>query len=131
MKKEVLYSKESIKSRLIGFVFPLLNLFWGYFWNGQILKYINGQCLNKNTFSAFGGKYRRNIFTCAEIELWSGYDHHRRPNVISHQHLGFLAQFWNCCSKKIDKKKSFSFYSLSQLCACILDMMQKVYECIH
>ena len=51
MKNEVLYSKESIKSRLLGFVFPLLNLFWIYWGNRQILKYINGQCLNQNTFS--------------------------------------------------------------------------------
>ena len=66
LKREIQVSKESVKSRLLGFVFPLINLVGVCFWWRNVVKYIDGQCLNKNTFSALGGKYRRNIFTYAE-----------------------------------------------------------------
>ena len=66
LKREIQLSKESVKARLLGFAFPLINLVGVCFWWRNVVKYIDGQCLNKNTFSALGGKYRRNIFTYAE-----------------------------------------------------------------
>jgi hypothetical protein len=66
LRQEIQYSKDSIKARMLGFAFPVINLFAVCSWRRKVVKYINGQCLNKNTFSAFGGKYRRNIFTFAE-----------------------------------------------------------------
>ena len=32
--------------------------------------YVKGQCLNRNTFAACGGKHRRNIFTCLESKIY-------------------------------------------------------------
>ena len=66
LKKEIQYYKESIQARMIGFAFPVGILVAICSWRRKVVKYINGQCLNKNTFSAFGGKYRRNIFTYAQ-----------------------------------------------------------------
>ena len=38
-----------------------------------MFKYVNGQCLNKKTYSAFGGMFRRNIFTYKETVWFSTF----------------------------------------------------------
>ena len=40
---------------------------------GQIFRYVDGQCLNKKTYSAFGGMFRRNIFTYKETVWYSTF----------------------------------------------------------
>ena len=119
MKNEILYSKESIKTRMIGFVFPLLNLFWGYLWNKQILKYINGQCLNRTTFSAFGGKYRRNIFTYAEAlnynSCWCIF-------IIVENTLLIGLEVY---SEKVSQEVSYALHHL--LCFLFIDIFHGIY----
>ena len=119
MKNDVLYSKESIKSRLIGFVFPLLNLFWGFWGYRKILKYINGQCLNKNTFSAFGGKYRRNIFTYAEAlnynSCWCIF-------IIVENALLIGLEVY---SEKVSQEVSYALHHL--LCFLFIDIFHGIY----
>ena len=66
-------SKESVKPRLLGFAFPFLWLMYGYLWPRRVYSYINGQNLNQNSFSAYGGKYRRNIFTYKETLSYNSY----------------------------------------------------------
>ena len=66
LKKELIYSRDSVKARLIGFVFPFLHVISNSYQRGQIFRYVDGQCLNKKTYSAFGGMFRRNIVTYKE-----------------------------------------------------------------
>ena len=70
---DFLFSKESFKSRLLGFAFPFLWLMYGYLWPKRVNRYISGQFLNQTTFSGLGGKYRRNIFTYAETLSYNSY----------------------------------------------------------
>ena len=49
LKQELVYSKDSVKARLIGFVFPVLNVVCDSHLRGQMFRYVNGQCLNKKT----------------------------------------------------------------------------------
>ena len=63
---EDIYSKESFKSRILGFIFPFLNLIFAFWWQTRSYRYISGQFLNQTTFSGLGGKHRRNIFTFVE-----------------------------------------------------------------
>ena len=63
---EDIFSEESFKSRILGFIFPFLNLIFAYWWQNRSYRYISKQFLNQTTFSGLGGKYRRNIFTFEE-----------------------------------------------------------------
>ena len=61
--------------------------------------YVRGQCLNKTTFAAFGGKHRRNVFTGLETRIYgyflilSMFLFHFFPNITFQS---CVSLFWNC-----------------------------------
>ena len=54
------------KQRIFGFFIPLVMTIFNLRFNHNISKYLKGQNLKMTTFSQFGGKHRRNIFTYVE-----------------------------------------------------------------
>ena len=54
------------KQRLLGFIAPLLMTSFNLRFKHNVSKYLRGQNLKMKTFSQFGGKHHRNIFTGEE-----------------------------------------------------------------
>ena len=119
MKQELHRSKESVNARLIGFAFPFLHLFAVGLFSRKVRIFVDGQCLNKNTFSAFGGKNRRNVFTYLETFqyncLWAAFI------IVENLLLLFLEVY----SENISEDVRYALYHVP--CFLFIDIFHGLY----
>ena len=120
LKKELIYSKDSVKARLIGFAFPILHMICDSHLRGQVFRYVHGQCLNKKTFSAFGGIFRRNIFTYKQT-FWSNLCWPCRFIILENAMLIGLEVY----SKHLNVNLSCALHNL--FCVFFIDIFHGLY----
>ena len=60
------FHSRNSKQRIFGFILPLVMTIFNLKFKNNISKYLRGQNLKMKTFSQFGGKHNRNIFTGEE-----------------------------------------------------------------
>ena len=113
------YSKESVKARLMGFAFPFLWLMYGYLWSRRVYNYISGQNLNQSSFSAYRGKYRRNIFTYAETLSYNSY---WCLFIITENFLLFILEIYSQ-----DISKDLKYFLHNSFCTVFIDIFHGLF----
>ena len=70
MKIDFQIDKMNTKQRVGGFILPLVMALFSFIFRRMITDYVKGQNLNMTTFSQFGGKNQRNLFTVTQTHSY-------------------------------------------------------------